>query len=198
MTAKLLTLFGVVLLIVAMPTALAANGDGDVVNFKPDVASVNSPVTLEIEFTNDATDESCLDELIITAPDTWSGTANVALYDRGSFTQSNEANDDCVDVLGDDQSVRIIPAQPICPGETVNIEVSGLTAPSDYEISEIEIWTSDQDHNAGPSCVRAEIDDNPVVYVTHATKLKFEYFHIDGFQLTPKFSTVHWQAVLRQ
>lgn len=178
MTAKLLTLFGVVLLLVAMPSALAANGDGVVVNYKPDVASVKAPVTLEIEFTNDATDGSCLDELIITAPDTWDGEANVADYDRGSFTQSNEAADGCVNLVSNDLSVRIIPAQPICPGETVNIEIDGLFAASDYEVSEIEIWTSDQAHNAGATCIRAQIDENPVVYVTHATQVKLEYFHI--------------------
>jgi hypothetical protein len=178
MNGKMFVIFGMLLLLLAgAPSAFAANGDGVVDSYKPNVVSTVSGVTLSIQFTNDGTE--CLDEIIITPPDSWFGTADVIKYDRSSYSQSRQETNDNVNLVGDDQSSRIVPDHSLCPGETVNIEISGLIAPSSYEVSDIVIKTSDMLHNAGTQWTN--IDVLPKVYVTHATKLKLEYFHIQSF-----------------
>ena len=92
METRLLAALSVFVLLFAVPVALADNGDGYVVSYKPNTVSTGSSVNLEIEFTNDAIDGSCLDEIIITPPGTWTGTASVVEYDRGGKTVTNEAD----------------------------------------------------------------------------------------------------------
>ncbi|MBN2101451.1 MAG: hypothetical protein JW716_01105 [Candidatus Aenigmarchaeota archaeon] len=183
MTQKL-TALPVLLLLVAffaVQPVQAANGDGLVLSYKPNTVSTGTDVVLQVQFVNDATDGSCLDELIVTPPATWGGQATLTKYDRlpSLPAWSNEADLTCNALQTDLQSVRIVPTHPICSGETVNLEISGLVAPSDYEVSEIKVLTSDQ--NGGPpSCIRA-VADTMDVYVTHAINLKLEYFHITNF-----------------
>ncbi len=169
--------------IMAMPSALAYNGDGLLESYTPTAVSVGSTHDLTFVLYNDATDTSCIDEIIITAPASWGGTASVTQYTRGGITVSNEADaGDYINVVSDNQSVRIIPDAPLCAGERVTITVSGLVAPGTKEISEFEFLTSDQsDSGPSPSYVRYNIDNEPVIYVTRAKSLKLEYLHIKDF-----------------
>jgi len=177
------------LLLVAAPFALAANGDGMVVSYKPDVASTGDSVTLQIKLYNDAADGRCIDEILIMPPDTWGGKAVVDKYSRSAYTYTNEESNNDIILVSDLQSVRIVPTNMLCVGETVDIEISGLVAPGSYEVSDIVIKTSDQMSNAGPSQVYKTIDTLmsgksfalPKVYVTTATQLKLEYLHITDF-----------------
>lgn len=201
MKSKLWVLYILGILMV-LQTVFAANGDGVVLSYKPNVVSTGDSVTLQIELKNDASDGSCLDEIIIMPPDTWGGTASVTKYDRSTYSSTPEETNDNVNLVGDPQSVTIVPANMLCSGETVNIEIAGLVAPSNSETnppSEIVIKTSDQNHNAGPSAVYATIDSIipgktfalPKVYVTAGTQLKLEYFHISGFSNTGFTGTAH-------
>jgi hypothetical protein len=195
-------LVAVALLVLAAPFALAANGDGQVLSYKPNVASTGAPVTLQIQLYNDGT--LCLDEIIITPPDTWDGKAYVSLYDRSAFSDTREETNNDKDLVTDDQSSRIVPTHALCPGETVNIEIKGLTAPASSEVSEIVIKTSDQVHNPGSSEVYKTIDTLipgktfalPKVWVTKGTKLELEYFHIESFS-SSGFTARAWGAWAR-
>src|SRR3989344_9658218 len=74
--------------------AFAANGDGTVVSYDPTSATTNVPQDIHVEFLNDGS--TCIDELIFTAPSTWSGTASVSQWTRGGLgviTVTNEADD---------------------------------------------------------------------------------------------------------
>jgi len=187
------------------PAVSADLGSGEVISYKPDVASTGTDVTLKIQFRNDATDpENCIDELIIMPPDEFGHTGNGALvtkFDRSTFSQSNEETNDDINLVEDNESVRIVPDHSICPGETVNIWVSNLVAPSSYKTGgyDIVIKTSDKVHNdIGNSKTWQAIDQNefPVIYATQATQLKLEYLHIDSFS-DSGFSATAWGASAR-
>lgn len=186
MTNKLSVVLSVLIalsFLVAVPGALAL-GEGEVLSYKPSVASTESGVALSIEFTNDATDPTaCIDEIIIMPPDSWTGTADVTTYDRSTLkSETREETNDNWNLDSDDQSSRIVPDHSLCPGETVNILIEGLFAPGDYEVSEIVIKTSDMTHNTpGAEQVWAPIASFPEVTVTHATKVKVKYFRITDF-----------------
>jgi len=184
-------IIAIALLLAAAPVALAANGDGQVLSYKPNVASTGDSVTLQIKLYNDATDGKCIDEILIMPPDNWTGTASVDKYSRSAYSYENKESNDNINLVSDSQSVRIIPTNMLCVGETVEIEISGLIAPGSYEVSEIVIKTSDQFSNSGPSQVYKTIDTPipgtlppfalPKVYVTKATKIGIEYFRITDF-----------------
>ena len=99
--------------------------------------------------------------------------------------------------------MRIVPDHSLCPGETVNIVIEGLEAPSDYEVSDIIIKTSDLTHNnIGMAQVWQTIGPEalPKITVTHATKIKIKYFRITNFvgSGTPKgFDGRAWGADAR-
>jgi hypothetical protein len=189
-----------------VPFAEAALGSGKVLSYKPNVVSTGFTLTgdntLKIQFKNDATDAgNCIDEILIMAPDNpgnnWTGTAVVTGYDRSSFSYTNEESNDDVTLVGDSQSVRIVPSSSLCPGETVNIEIDGLIAPSSYEVSDIVIKTSDLTHNAGPNFVYKAINlPFPKITVTKGTQLKVEYLEITSFSASG-FMARSWGAWAR-
>jgi hypothetical protein len=203
METRFLSLLGVLVLLLAVPTALA-NGEGQVLSYKPNVVSVGDGVTLEIELINDALDDTCIDEILIMPPDSWTGTADVTKYDRSTYTDTREESNDDKYLVGDSQSSRIVPTHSLCPGETVNIKVEGLNAPNSPQVSDIVIKTSDQTHNSPPSEVYDTIDSLipgkafalPKVYVTTATEIKLKYFRITSFSNTG-FDGRSWGAWAR-
>ncbi len=171
--------------IMLVPAAFAANGDGTVISYMPLSEMTGDTKDISVEFFNDG--NKCLDELIFTAPSTWSGTASVSEWSRGgtsAITVLNEAdinNGGFSDTVNDSQSVRILPTSAggklLCAGEKVNFTVSGLTAPGAPEVSTFNILTSDVFSNEySVTAVRALIDPPQVVIrVTSAEDIMIKY-----------------------
>lgn len=185
-TFVLLSTFLCAALLIASSVS-AYNGDGVIEDYSPLAVTVGSNNDLNFVFYNDATDNTCIDEIIITAPATWSGTASVTEYTRGgigAITVYNEADaGDYIGLTADLRSVRIVPDSPLCSGERVEITVAGLVAPTFSEDAVFQILTSDQYNNdpTSQSRLRYDIDVFPVIRVTRARDLKIEYLHIEGF-----------------
>ena len=172
--------FAIVALTVSV--AFAANGDGTVVSYMPSSATTNVPKDITIEFLNDGS--TCIDELIFTAPPTWSGTADISAWSRGGtglITVTNEADDGTrSNLISDAQSVRIVSFgsnKILCAGEKVTFTVTGLTTPSAPETSTFTTLTSDVFSNEpSVTAVRATIDPPQVVIrITSATDIQIKY-----------------------
>lgn len=184
-TMKLAAIFIVAFGLLAVGLTFAANGDGRVVSYSPDAVTTGKNVTVEVEFLNNGS--TCLDELVITPPSTWSGPgpAFVSNWSRGPIVFTNEAdsgdgNPDNGDVA-DPESVRIRPSpgnsKILCAGEKVTFKIGNLTAPSSPEISTFQTWTSDMN-----SVFRQQIQPPFIVIrVTDAEGLKIEYVQLRTF-----------------
>ncbi|MCP3686382.1 MAG: hypothetical protein GY861_27375 [bacterium] len=186
----------------AAPVA-ADNGLGEVTQFQnevdfpvvpPDYAVQTVDTVKEITFWihNDepvgTSVSECIDEIIITFPDTWQGsidTTDVTVTNLGSVILSNDADGgDYTSLVYNDNSIRIIPDKTsdgveLCPSGTTEITIkyeSIFSSPSNPEDSEIMIMTSDMDHNEpSSSYVRQPIDVLPHILVTDAQQIKVEY-----------------------
>ena len=90
-TAALAAIFIVAFGLLAAGLTFAANGDGRVVSYSPDATTVSEPTVVEIEFLNNGS--SCIDELIVTPPSTWTGPGPAFVFDwsRGPIIFTNEA-----------------------------------------------------------------------------------------------------------
>ncbi|MCP3686019.1 MAG: hypothetical protein GY861_25520, partial [bacterium] len=207
------TMFSIFILIASMfsglaitaPSVMAANGLGEVTQFQneadfpvvpPDYAVQTVNTAKEIIFwihnddpLGDPTSE-CIDEIIITFPDTWQNEidlSNVDVTNMGDVILTNDADDGSFsDLVTDPLSLRIIPdytsdGVEICPSGTTQITIgkdgsNDLTSPSAPEDSEIMIMTSDMDHNEpSGNYVRQPIDVLPHILVTDAQQIKVEY-----------------------
>ena len=197
--------------------AQAANGDGMIESFSPKAVTVGTSNPLTVVFYNDGDPDApvCIDEIIIEAPDTWStvdGEDVSVTYSLGPFTYTNEKDDGTYSgLVTDPKSVRIVPANPICPGGRAEITIEGLVAPDDPEYSTFRILTSDQNSNEpSDSKVRWPLLNQDsscsgfgdqmtcsfMVRTTSATGLKIEYLHLDGTDPSA-FSGKAWGAWAR-
>ncbi len=184
------------------PAVGAANGDGNILEYSPTVITEGTSKEIVLLIHNDnpqnAANPICLDEIIVTAPANWSGTAVLEeATNLGDVIWSNEADDGSYSGLVSDlQSIRIVPDMSsdgvmLCPSGTVKIRISGLVAPDSPaggEDADFLVLTSDQQHNEpSNSNVRMPIDKDAScgakpnaicsfsVKVTEASGLKIEY-----------------------
>jgi len=197
----------------------AANGDGMLESYSPQAVTVGTSNDLQVVFYNDGDPSHpvCIDEIIVEAPDTWTsenGEGVTVDYSLGQFNYTNEEDADdgtYSNLVEDNQSVRIVPANPICPGGRAVITIHGLIAPPDAEYSMFRILTSDQDHNE-PSSNKVrwplmnqdsscsgfgdQMTCSFMVRTTTATGLKIEYLHLSGTDPSA-FSGKAWGAWAR-
>ena len=145
---SILILMAISLSVLAI-AVFAANGLGEIVDYFPQVVTegtgLNESNDKELVVTihnNENVGEGCIDEIIITAPDNWVGTAVVEeVTNMGATIDSNEADADDTtynNLVNDLQSVRIIPdlgGNPqqtgvmLCLSGKTTIRISGLIAP---------------------------------------------------------------------
>jgi hypothetical protein len=192
--------------ITVTPTVAAANGLGEITKFQneeeypvtpPDVVvqTVNTEKEITFWLHNDGPEGTCIDEIIITFPDTWQGgidTSYVDVTNMGDVVITNEKDDGTYSGLEpDSNSIRIVPDYSsdgvmLCPSGTTEITIgygAGLKSPTNPEDSEIMIMTSDENSNEpSSSYVRQPIDILPVIKVTNAEKLKIEYIQKSDFE----------------
>src|SRR3989338_1077071 len=176
--------------VVIAPAVYADNGVGEVTFFDIDnsglpgtditkgVQTVNTQKEHSFKIhNNDAGSIDCIDEIIITYPNTWQDVismAEVTVTNMGAVLLSNEADDGSLtNLVTNNKSIRIVPDTGIdgvslCPSGTTEITIGGnIKAPLSPEDSTIKVYTSDQSHNEPSSGqVRQLISLLPVVHVT--------------------------------
>src|SRR3989338_960333 len=196
-------LFAIPLAAVA-PAVLADNGVGEVTFFDIDnsgfpgteitkgVQTVNTNKTHVYKIhNNDAGSIDCIDEIIITYPNTWQHAIDlgkVSVTNMGTVLLSNEADDGSLtNLVFNDNSLRIIPdtgldGVSLCPSGTTEITIDGnLSSPLSQEDSTIKVYTSDQSHNEPTGGqARQLISLLPVVHVSLAEELKIQYLDFTG------------------
>jgi len=198
-------------LVVVAPAAYAENGIGEVTAFQTDadyvvtspewaVQTVDTEKDLTIWLQNDELiGGDCIDEIIITLPDTWqqsidvnqvtvTNMGDVIITNEADVCVDNPADPDCwSDLENDPLSVRIVPDPAgsgvmLCPQGTTEIVLTGHKAPMNPEMTEVMITTSDENHNEDSSnYVRQPIDVLPQIQVSGAKKAKIEYIMISDF-----------------
>ncbi|MBI2559456.1 hypothetical protein HYW20_09100 [Candidatus Woesearchaeota archaeon] len=183
------------------PAVLADNGVGEVTFFDIDnsglpgvditkgVQTVNTQKEHSFKIhNNDSGAIDCIDEIIITYPNTWQDVismAEVSVTNMGAVLLSNEADDGSLtNLVTNNKSIRIVPDKSIdgvelCPSGTTEITIGGnIKSPINPEDSTIKIYTSDQQgiHNEPTSGqARQLISLLPFVHVTKAEELKIQY-----------------------
>jgi hypothetical protein len=182
---------------ITAPSVLAANGLGEVTKFQnevgysvvpPAVAVQTVSTSKEIKIwmhNNEPVGGNCIDEIIVTFPETWGGKINLAASgadNLGATIESNEKDDGTYSgLVASDKSIRIAPdyatdGVQLCPSGTTEITINGLTAPANAEDSQIMIMTSDENHNEpSGSYVRQPLSVLPVIKVTSAETLAIQY-----------------------